>query len=815
MGEGGTVARGRRALAAHPHRTAAVAMGLLVFAYLWPVLIGGDVLSPASLLYELHPWTGSIPVPQDIHSYFNEDLVDVPMAIYPWRFFARAMLHHGTFPAWNPHVFAGAPFFSNPANGLFSPFSLPLWILSLNYGIGVGAALKLWAAGFGCHLLARELRLGLLPGLLAGVGFAFSALNIVWLTHESLPAVAAMFPWMVWLVERIFRGGRLGSAVGLALVTAAAIGGGHAGMQVHVLAATGVYVLLRAAPWNEGGREERLRALAYAAGGLVVGTLAMAVILVPEVLSSRGTIGTAARHGGHGTLPGSVLPLETIKTAVFPDWWGRPSAFETMGPANFNERTFYAGTVTFLLACTGLLARGGWRRKGPFLLFAVLGLAIPLHAPVLYWLTTNLPVLADVQSQRLLFLYGFGAAMLAAYGLQAVLDRPDRGRWLAVPLGALALSAIALALALALAGGDLSHVARHFLTGADVHSAAGLAAITIIWFALFTLAVGAALLAVRRRPHLRLPAAMAIVLLAALDMLHFAHGFQPMGPPSRVFPPRTPAIAFLQRHAHDGRIVARATVLAYEWSGTYGLDDVRGYEPPQPTVRFYNLWKAAEPEQTNWQPFGVNAITPLTLRLVSLLGARWLLDVADARTISAPGMWTPDARYSGRDGTVFENPNALARAMVATHVAQTSEERQTVAALLAPELDIHSTVVVERDQPGVAALAQTAPVHGTAAVTGQTNASVTVRATLDRRGLVLLDDNLADGWSVRVDGRPARAVRADDVLRGVVVGPGRHEIRWSYSVPGLRAGAAVSLVALTALAGAAIVLVRRRRVPLR
>jgi hypothetical protein len=809
MGEGGTVARGRRALAAHPQRTAAVAIGLLVLAYLWPVLIGGDVLSPASRLYTLYPWAGSTPVPNDIQSYYNENLVDVPLAIYPWRFFARAMIHQGTFPAWNPHVFAGAPFYSNPANGLFTPFSLPLWILSLNYGIGVGAALKLWAAGFGCCLLARELRLGLLPGLLAGVGFAFSALNIVWLTHESLPAVAAMLPWMVWLVERIFRGGRLGSAVGLALVTAIAIGGGHAGMQVHVLAATGLYALLRTAPWNEGERVERLRALAYVGGGLALGTLLMAVILVPEVRSSRDTIGVAARHGGQGTLPGSFLPLETIKTAVFPDWWGRPSAVDIGGPANFNERTFYAGVVTFVLACVGLLAPGGWRRKGPFLVFAVLGLAIPLQAPVLYWLATHLPVLADVQSQRLHFLYAFGAAMLAACGLQAVLDRPDRRRWLAVPLGALALGAVALALG----GGDLGRVARHFLTGADIDSRAGVAATTVIWFVLFALAIGAALLAVRRWPRLRLPVAATVVLLAALDMLHFAHGLQPMGPPSKVFPPRTPAIAYLQRHAQDGRVVAFAEALGFEWSSTYGLDDVRGYEPPQPTVRFYNLWKAAEPGQTNWQPFSVNVISARTLRLVSLLGARWLLANLEhhGKKMSAPGLRTLEAAYAGRDGTVFENPNALPRAMVAAQVVETTGEGETVDTLLADELDMRTTVVVERGEPGAAALAQAPPVHGTAVVTGETNASVTLRATLDRRGLVLLDDNLADGWSVRVDGRPAHVLRANGVLRGVVVGPGRHEIRWSYTVPGLRAGAALSLLALAALAGAGIVLVRRRR----
>jgi len=809
MGDGGTLARRARALTRHPHRTAAALLGLLVLAYLWPVLLGGKVLSPASLLYNLRPWAGSTPVPRDIHAYFNENLVDVPTAIYPWRVFARAMLHAGTFPAWNPHVFAGAPFYSNPANGLFSPFSLPLWILSLNYGIGVGAALKLWMAGFGCYLLARELRLGLAPGLLAGVGFSFSALNIVWLTHESLPAVAAMLPWMVWLVERIFRGGRLGSALALAVITAAAIGGGHAGMQVHVLAATALYALLRAAPWRGGAeRAPRLRALAFAAGGLATGTLLMAAILVPEVLSSRDTIGTAARHGGHGTLPGTFLPLEAIKTVVLPDWWGRPSAVEIPGPANFNERTFYAGVVTLMLAFAGLAAPGGWRRKGPFLLFAVIGLAVPLHAPVLYWLATHLPVLSEVQSQRMHFLYAFGAAMLAAFGLQAVLERPAERRWLAVPLGALALGAVALALG----GGDLGRVARHFATGSAVHSRAGVAATSAVWLLLFALAVGAGLLAVRRWPRRSTWIAAAIVLLAALDMLHFADGFQPMGPPSRVFPPRTGAIAYLQRHARDGRIVGQASALGYEWSSVYGLDDVRGYEPPQPTVRFFDLWKTAEPEQTNWQPFSIERVNLNTVIVASVLGARYLL-LAPNRLAQLPVAGFPPLmrRYSGHDGAVYENPIALRRALVAPQVVVTPDEANTRAVMLSNGFDPRNTVVAEQDQPGVAALAEAPTVHGTATVTHETDASVTLAATLDRRGLVLLDDSLADGWSVHVDGRPAPALRVDEVLRGVVVDGGRHEIRWSYAVPGLRAGAALSLLALALLGAAGIVLVRARR----
>ena len=57
--------------------------------------------------------------------------------------------------------------------------------------------------------------------------------------------------------------------------------------------------------------------------------------------------------------------------------------------------------------------------------------------------------------------------------------------------------------------------------------------------------------------------------------------------------------------------------------------------------------------------------------------------------------------------------------------------------------------------------------------------------SLDRSGLVVLNDSLTDGWSVKVDGRKATPVRVNSVMRGVVAGPGRHTIVWSYTTPGL------------------------------
>jgi uncharacterized membrane protein YfhO len=85
-----------------------------------------------------------------------------------------------------------------------------------------------------------------------------------------------------------------------------------------------------------------------------------------------------------------------------------------------------------------------------------------------------------------------------------------------------------------------------------------------------------------------------------------------------------------------------------------------------------------------------------------------------------------------------------------------------------------------------------------------------LRATLEHRGIVVLGDQLLDGWSVRVDGKPATPIHVNAVLRGVAVDAGTHEIEWSYRVPGLRAGVATSAAALVLLIATALVARRRR-----
>lgn len=783
-----------RAMAAHEDRTAMGLFALVVLIYLWPVLVGGGMLAPLTGLYYVTPWQAF--APHDIADYTNLALEDALLTLYPWSFLAREMIHSGTFPAWNPHAFGGTPFFANPEVAWLSPFSLPLWTLPLNYGLGVAAALKLWMAGVGSYLLVRELRLGFWPGVLAGVTFMLCAFNVVWLSHSAQVSVAVLFPWTLLLVERLIRRGRSLDGLLLAGVVAFALTGGHPGTQLHVLSAAVLYAVVRVAVSTELERMERLRRLGLIASGFAVGAMLAAVVLLPAQQAAEGTSGAFARRNGSVEFLGTRLPLVALRSALFPDWWGRVSEEVAGGPASYAERAFYAGTVALVLAVIGVVAGGAWRRKAPFLLLAAVGATVPVRLLGMAALFRHLPLFNAVQNQRILLWLLMAVTVLAAFGLQAVMDAPRRMR----PWGVVGAAVLAgfVAISTVPGSGDALGGAVHYVLhrSGDV-SESILALASILWWLIFVAGFAAVLLAARRwsdRPWL---IGGLIALVAALDMIHFAHGYQPMGPAEKVIPPRTAAVSYLQRHREDGRIAGVETAVVNDWSTVYGLRDVRGYDQPQPSLRFYKLWRTIEPTSTPGSVFRFESLSPEALRLVGMLGGRYIVTDPGTRVRSA----ALSPVYRGRDATIFTNELALPRALIAERVLVAGEEQEELVGVLGERFDPRRDVVVRQDELGNVELAERREAGESVRVVDEENSRVTLRASLKGPGVVVLGDAWAPGWSVEIDGKPARALQADVLLRGVVVPAGRHEVEWSYRVPGLRAGAVLSLLGLLVVLG--------------
>jgi hypothetical protein len=791
-----------RAIAHSEHAWAFTLLALLLLLYLWRAVIEGQMLSAVSSLYGLAPWSSV--APPDLSHFYNPLLIDQAKAHYPWDVFDRHAIHSGIFPAWNPLVLSGTPYFANSQSGLTSVFNIPLWILPLNYALGLVAWIKLLVGAFGAYLLVRELRLGFWPGVLAGVSYSLCAFNVTWLGHQTPVATTVWLPWLVLVLERVLRRGRGSDLLALALLSALAMNGGHPGTETHIMGGAALYLLVRAGTIESLPKADRLRRVGLSIIAIVLGVMLMAVVLIPVLKASPGTAGQTLRAGGGFTLPGSAL-----KTALFPGWWGRPSEGNAGGPINYVERTLYVGTVALLLCGLGLAFRSEWRRKLPFAAIGIVGLGVPFGVPILHTVVVHLPAFSSVTDARAIVLFEFAVAVLAAFGLQAIIDSPVDARrraWLIV--GSAAVAVVAAVIAVDPSLHDIRTTINHFRTGHDFATSSVLALTSIGWFSLFVLAI-ATVVTLRFRARISgRSAAAVLVLVAAVDMYHFAAGFQPIGPASRLVPPKTAAITYLQRHGNGYRVFGTSGALDVDFSMNYGLKDPSGYDPPQPTERYLRIWQLANPAQSAAVEWAVSPdLTATGLQAMNVLGVRY---VVTAPATALPSRLPVRLVYKGADGSVFENPGAAAPAEVPATVRVVDGERGSVAALASPTFDVRKEAVIESDQPGAA---QIQAGQGSVEVRREVDAEVNIAAKLTRGGLVLLDDAWAHGWTVQIDGHRAQPLQVDDVMRGVDVPAGNHTIKWQYKVPGLELGGLISLISLLAilLMAARLVIARRNR----
>src|SRR6266511_4165584 len=193
------------ALAASIRRRPAVGAALLyavlAIVMVGPGLVPGDTLSSSDYLWSAAPWSASTP-PGVRSGGANGELADSVAAFQPFTQYARARLPHA--PLWNPYVMAGRPFLADAQSAVFSPFSLPAYVVPFWWSLAVTAALKLFCAALGTYLLGRALGMRFAGALLAGLAFGLGLYMVAWLSWP-LSSVWAFLPWLLLACDRVIR----------------------------------------------------------------------------------------------------------------------------------------------------------------------------------------------------------------------------------------------------------------------------------------------------------------------------------------------------------------------------------------------------------------------------------------------------------------------------------------------------------------------------------------------------------------------------------------------------------------------------------
>jgi hypothetical protein len=834
----GLLHRARR----HPSLVAFGLYLLLGIIFFSPGLLPGHTTSASDFLWSAAPWSSSIP--SGIHVWSthplvvgsNVQLVDPTTVFEPYLQYTRSQLPH--IPLWNPYIMAGSPYLGDMQSAIFSPFSLPAYVLPFWWSLSVIAVMKVVVAAFGTFLLARILGMRFAGAFLAGVVFGFGLFLVAWLPWP-LANVFPLIPWMLFATERLIRRPGPLAASGLAVVVALQFFGGHPETSVHALAVTLAFFILRIFQTSSGGAaaamgqaaragRSRLAALYRTARrpvivfvlALAVGTALAAVAIFPflELLHHSSDLTSRPRSQVH------VQP-KYFFASLLPTYF--PGSFEI-------ETAFYAGALPLMLAVIALLRAQVLRVV--LALFAALCIAIVLGIRPFFHIASPLPGFDLTYLSRLTILYLLCIALLAGFGLDDLVRwRPEGGRALAVVGVATALLVLPVVIVFATRQSSLTflgravHIAWGFAaapaaTAPHVVAIVRLAAL-VVWLSVAVVAVVLLCLRLGRRFPPALFAVLAILLVVG-DLFQAGMGQNPAIPDSHAVQPATPAIRFLQKQ-EPARFVAVAPYIGVnplppDVNLRYGLYDARGYDLPV-IESFGQVWAKYVGPPTPLLPLDTPAVPvlvlefqPAALRILSLLGVTDILEQKAEKPIQLTGV---HVAYDGPDATIYDNTNALPRTWLVGDQEVEKTDKLALAALGSATFHPRQSLITETRLPGLASVAASASPGsaasspGAARITHYGAQSVTIEAHAARASELVLSDTYYPGWQVTVNGRPAPIDRVDYMFRGVPVPAGTDRVVFTYNPSSFRIGWMVSLGATVVVVAAVIVgLVERRRV---
>jgi hypothetical protein len=170
------------------------------------------------------------------------------------------------------------------------------------------------------------------------------------------------------------------------------------------------------------------------------------------------------------------------------------------------------------------------------------------------------------------------------------------------------------------------------------------------------------------------------------------------------------------------------------------------------------------------------------------------------------------------EATIYRYDNVLPRAAIYHHSQLVPSAEQALQKLLDPSLNVFQSVVLNESELNLQQRAKVAQMNretpvpvSAASIQCYKSQDVQIEASLDRGGILVLNDTAYPGWNVSVDGRPAAWVEANYMFRGVFLSPGKHSVRFRYEPKSFKLGATISGLTAAGLLAIGFILPLRRR----
>jgi len=715
----------------------------------------------------------------------------------------------GKFPLWNPYHFAGAPFITNMQAMIFYPFTLPL-IFFPNQGFGLLVMSGVFLAGLFTYLFAREIGLQRISSTVAAVVFAFSGPMIARIApgHIIFISSLAWVPAIFWGYERLLKNRSLFNAVLFGIFLAIQILAGYPAIPFYTAIALFLYfVFTNFQTWKKD-RKAVFATVKYILLGVIVALALSAVYLLP-----------AAEFMQHSTRAGGTsyefasslsIPPLSLATIALPEVFGS-FVDGTCFIADMCRRDLYLGILPLVLGILGFSCskdRKRWFFAGlmAFALLFSLGNYTPVFK-ILYFI----PGFSIFRGpSRILFLYSFSLAILAAFGTEYLISEKKSGEKIKKNLSKIVFAGLVLVfistMVILSKRPEILRFGQELLLVRfqEVSNIAGYAPmypleyyqnlITVVYYgilknlATLSIFLFGSFVVLRIRDIDKKKLGTLILLIIVLDLFVFGMKNVQVADPAEVFE-KTPEIAYLEQDPGYHRYALMYDIwdmfgLHQHKAVRYGMYKLGGYDPMM--LGRYDRYLESTvkiPDDEENLLYRVQ-----NENLLDLSGTKYLLitEEIDGYLLKF------DGRDQGGTVLVYENQDALPRAFVVPN-AVLGDGEQVFNKMLSPEFNPRETLYLEDNigtlnNPGTFTEAK---------ITYYSPNIVKVSANMDNPGFLVLTDNWYPGWKAYdAKGNELEIARADYVFRAVYLPAGNNIVIFEFQPRLNSIGKVITLISL-------------------
>jgi Bacterial membrane protein YfhO len=780
---------------------------LVLFRVLFPFFL--LVIMIAWFSWEML-WDGKVPFFRDLGPYF-----------YPMRLSLAESLRAGELPLWDRHMATGFPLLADFQSGAFYPPHLAFLVLPFFSAVSTTFLFHYLVAATGSYLLCRHWGYPAYLSLLGAILFTFSGV-IISLTNLLNHFQAAVWvPWLVLLAERCFHSCSWRNFFGFIAVSLLLLLAGSP--EFYMMSVTFVILaLLRVKATSLAVGSYGKIALIVLGGNTLVAGLAM-IQLAPTIelfLHSRRSQPIPFSEAIDWSLnPYDLFNLffldKEVDTTILPGM-----RFFFLSRASF-FLSHYLGAITLF---------GGWfwliyssaKERAVILALILLTFVFAFggYTPVYPFLLNFLPILGLIRFPEKFFFLTYGILWFVAlrgFFVFFETEASAQKRVFAI-LFSILFALLVFYLLLRLNTDWVSQFVA-FRTKSPLLSSPTVKATALVLVSIerqLFLSLGLVLLFFATKKRLARAALFQVLLVgvAFFDLERAHRDYQYLLDPSFVYDGQK---VVSKPDADIGRVFyypagntlhpAQYSVLSRP-SFEEAVSLVFGNLLPN-TGRFHGFEYFQEIDAFSRRPyldflsFTDSADRETRFRLLGSLNVKYVISFREL-----PEHGISLVRYfSEYPSWLYKVEQTVPRVYVVNKSVVETNSRQILQRLGSPNFDPTQEVVLDTEL----AMKSRHPLTATATIIHYENQSVTVQASLNDSGVLVLADAYYPGWKAYVNGKEQVIRRANLFFRAVVLPAGTHTVEFRYDPTSFKLGLAISIATTVAISLAWIICALRGR----